>query len=46
LATEASPGVVRLSPPLIVGAEEAQEAVGKLSAAIGRLPLPSREGAA
>ena len=46
LATEASAGVVRLSPPLIVTADEAQEAVEKLSAAIRMLPLPSREGAA
>lgn len=46
LATEASAGVVRLSPPLIVTTEEAQEAVGKLSTAIGMLPPPSGEGAA
>lgn len=37
LATEASPNVVRLSPPLIVGTAEVQEGVEKVAAAIGKL---------
>lgn len=37
LATEASPNVVRLSPPLIVGTAEVQEGVEKVSAAIRKL---------
>ena len=37
LATEASPNVVRLSPPLVLGSAEVQEGVEKVSAAIGKL---------
>lgn len=44
LATEASSAVVRLSPPLIVGTEDAQEAVSKLVTAVGGLPRPSGAG--
>jgi acetylornithine/succinyldiaminopimelate/putrescine aminotransferase len=41
LATEASPAVVRLTPPLILSTEQAQEGVALLSAAIDGLPEPS-----
>ena len=41
LATEASPNVVRLSPPLIITDEDADTAVSKLVAAIRSLPGPA-----
>ena len=44
LATEAGSAVVRLSPPLIVHAEDAQEAVAELATAVGGLPRPPEVG--